>query len=878
MHWMRRLLWRLEVLFRKERAETEMDEELRFHLEKEVKTNLAAGMSAEEARRRALIEFGGVERTKEQVREVRGARPLDDLIRDIRFAYRAFLKRPGFASTAVGLMALGIGATAAIFSVVDGVLLKPLPYPEPDRLLFVDEGPHTAPDFLAWRESLEGFDDLAARAGAEGSLTGRDGPVRVRASLVTPGFLALLGGRPLVGRLFLEEDQARGGGVVVLDHGFWTRSWGGDPNVVGRQLQLDGEPVVVVGVLDPGFTPPEVITEAQVDVWTLLSPDESLNQSRDSRTLGVLARLKAGTSMAAAQAELDALNASLAEDFPEYFVLEDGSPRRFPLVPLKEATVREASSALVLLLGAVGLLLLIACANVANLFLARGTARAGELALRGALGASRGRITRQLLTESVALGVAGGIVGTGLAYLGVEAFKRLGPADFPRLSGVAVDHRVLAFALLVSIATGIVCGVVPVFQASGGEARGKLGEGQGRSTPGGGRRRFRDSLVVSELALTAVLLIGAGLLFRSLLERMAVDPGFEPDHRIVLPLQLGDTYTEESRADFVRALRQRLGALPGVNSVAAAWVPPFLFPPESCCWAGRIWPAGGEDPGGGSNTFIHPVTPGYFETLGVSLAYGQTFDESAVQDDPMVAIVNPRLARRLFGTEDVAGRQIMVGGNGPVTVVGVEAGHHHWTLDREIDEAIYVPYQFWGTWFGMLHAVLGSDVPLPTLAPGLRQVVKELDPELAMGEPTTMDALIAKSLATPRFLSVLFGVFATVAFLLACGGVYASMLYSVGQRRREMGIRLALGARRGQVSGLVLKDGARQAVVGLSLGVGAALGLSRLMTGLVWGITVTDLTTYGLVIGILGVTALVASWAPARRASRTNLVETLKTE
>lgn len=879
MHWVRRLFWRLEVLFLKVRPEEELDEELRYHLERETRENVGKGFSPKEARRRALLEFGGLERTKEQVRDVRGGRRLDDFFQDVRYASRTFTKRPGFAGTAVVLMALGIGATATIFSVVNGVLLIPLPYPNSDQLLYVDEGPHNAPDFLAWEENLKSVEGLAARAGAEGSLTGQDGPVRVRISLVTPGFLALLGGRPLLGRLFVRDDQTGGPAVVVLDHAFWVRAWGSDPSVIGRQIRLDGEPVVIAGILDPGFMPPEVVTEAQVDVWALLHPDESLNRTRESRTLRVLGLLKSGVSIAAAQAEMDALNASLADDFPEYFVLEDGSPRRFPLVPLKEATTREASSTLVLLLGAVGLLLLIACANVANLFLARGTARAGELSLRGALGASRGRITRQLLTESAVLACAGGLLGVVLAFLGVWVFTHIGPGEFPRLAEVTMDSRVLFFAFLISVTTGILCGVFPVLQAVGGDLGGDLREALGRSTQKKGKRRFRNSLVVSEVALTLVLLTGAGLLFRSLLERMQVDPGFQPAERVVMPLQLGDTYSPESRAQFVLDLRERLGSLAGVRNVAAGWVTPFIFSPETCCWASRIWPADdGEDPGTGENIFIHPVTEGYFETLGIDMALGRGFQASDIQDDPMVAILNPPLARRLFGSEDAVGRQVMAGGNGPLTVVGVEAGHHHWTLDLEIDEAIYLPYQAWGTWFGLLHVVLESGVPLQTLAPAIRQVVGELDPEMAPGELSTMDHFISRSLATPRFLSILFGAFAVVAFFLACGGVYASMLYSVGQRRREMGIRLAMGARQDQVSLMVLKEGAALALIGLGLGILVALGLSRLMTGLVWGITVTDLSTYGTVCSMLGATALAASWIPARRASRTDLVETLKAE
>jgi predicted permease len=879
MHWLKKLWWRIEVLFLKGRAETELDDELRDHLRREIAANLSKGMGPDEAHRKAHLAFGGMERTKEQVRDVRGARGADDLLMDVRYATRSFLRRPGFTGTAVLLMALGIGATATIFSVVDGVLLRPLPYPDSDRLLYVDEGPHSAPDFKAWQENLTSFEALEARAGADGSLTGTDGPDRVRVSLVSPSFLSLLGGRPLVGRLFAEEDQANGGGVVVLDHGYWVRSWGSDPDVVGRRLRLDGEPVLVVGVLTPDFSPPELVTGAEVDVWTLLDPEEPLFRTRDYRNFGVLGRLGPGLSVEVAQAEMDALASALAEEFPPYFVLEDGSPRLFPLVPLREATIREARSTLLMLLGAVGLLLLIACANVANLFLARGTARAGELSLRGALGASRSRITRQLLTESTLLALVGGLLGIAMAFGGVELFTRLGPADLPRLGEVTVDLRVLAFSLLVSVATGVFCGVFPVFQLMREKGSGTLRDSRVRTTSGRRRRKTRNSLIVAELVLSVVLLTGAGLLFRSLLERMQVEPGFESANRIVAQLQLGDTYSREARTQFVVDLRERLEGLPVVTNAAAAWVAPFVFPPESCCWSSRVRAAeDGVEPGTGDFTFIHPITGGYFESLGVDLAFGREFSDSDHAEDPNVAVVNPLLARRLFGTEDAVGRQLMVAGNGPLKVVGVERGHRHWALDREVDEALYVPYGAWGNWFVLLHVVIEADIPLQSLAPELRRIVNELDPELALSDVQTMDRLISQSLATPRFLSLLFGVFATVAYVLATGGVYATLLYSVGQRRREMGIRLAMGARKGHVTGMVVGEGAILAGVGLGGGVVVALLFSRLLSGLVWGVTVTDPGTYLAVVVALGATTFLASWIPARRAAKADLVETLRAE
>ena len=386
--------------------------------------------------------------------------------------------------------------------------------------------------------------------------------------------------------------------------------------------------------------------------------------------------------------------------------------------------------------------------------------------------------------------------------------------------------------------------------------------------------------MVTELALTVVLLTGAGLLFRSFVERLQVDPGFRTAELVILPLELGATYTGVERGQFVRDLSDRIEELPGTRAVAAGWTLPFALPPRICCWASRVlpddWTGDTDVPG----TFIHPVTPRYFETLGARMAFGRGFLDADVDTDdgPPVAIVNARTARRLFGTEGAVGRRLMIGSMGPFTVVGVEQGVHHWTLEDEVDEAVYVPYGRYGSGFAMLHVMVRSDVPVQMLAPVLRDVVHELDPDMATDEITSMGQLVSGSLATPRFLSILFGVFAGLALLLASGGIYASMLYTVGQRRREMGIRLALGADARRVTRMVLRDGAALTAIGLVVGVGGALALSRVMAGLVWGVSTTDGLTYAIVCLLLGAAALAACWIPARRASRADVVGTLKVE
>jgi len=798
-------------------------------------------------------------------------------LQDLRFAFRSFVHRPGFTLAAVAIMALGIGATTTIFSVVDTVLLRPLPYPEPDRLLFFDNRPHAFPNFAEWRENLTSVSEIGALTNSEGSVSGDGSATHVWMAHVTRELLPMLGATPERGRLFAEGDHRGGSPVAVLDHAFWQERYGSDPEMVGRQIRVDGQPVVVAGVLNPGFVPPEALTaRSRVDVWIPVDETDPVYQNRGSRTFAVVARLRDGVSMEAAQAEVDALTASLARGNPEAFVHGDGSLASFPLVSLGEATVRRVRGTLFMLLGAVTLMLLIACANVANLFLARGTARTGEMALRGALGASRSRMGRQLLTESAGLALAGGAGGMGLAYLGVSLFTRFGPGDVPRLAGATVDLRILLFTLGVSMATGLLCGFLPTLQATRQNVSDALREAAANTTAGWRKRRLRSALVVAELALTVVLLMGAGLLFRSMLERLQVDPGFRPRELVVVPLQLGESYTREDRAQFARNLRERIAQLPETEAVAAGWTLPFVFPPRVCCWTGSVRSV--DDPGDDNvpTTWIHPITPDYFQALGVPLRGGREFTDADADTRADVAIINARLARRLFGTEDAVSRSLRLGVEGSITVIGVENDLHHWGLDEDVDEALYLPYATSGAWLGLLHVAVRSGLPLGTLASAVRDQVKALDPDLAPDEIVPMERLISQSLATPRFLAILLGTFASLALLLACAGIYASMLYTVGQRRREMGIRLAMGAGARRLSRMVLLEGAWLTGLGLALGVAGTLASSRILASHVWGVPTNDAPTFGLVLGLLTAAALSACWIPARKASREDPVRVLR--
>jgi putative ABC transport system permease protein len=799
------------------------------------------------------------------------------VIQDLRHALRAFRRRPGFTLTAVAILAIGIGATTTIFSVVDTVLLRSLPYPEAERLVYVDNGSHSYLDFREWEEGMSGFEVMGGVWNEEVSVTGDGQPEKLWGGQVTRDFFQVLGVRPQLGRLFLRDDHVGDAAVVVLSHGLWTRKWGSDASIIGRRVTVNGQPMVVAGVVSPDFRPAELLHRGgAVDLWLPLDLADPDYQSRGWHVLNAVARLSAGTTVPAAQAELDAILDQAVAASPDSYLDRNGEFEGFPLIPLHEASVRQVSSTLLMLMGAVGLMLLIACANVANLMLARGMARARELAVRGALGASRRRIVGQLLTESVALALGGGLAGILLAFAGVRAFSHFDPGGIPRLQELSVDPRVLGFAVLASVATGVLFGILPALQATRKDASDALKDGAASVTASRKGRRLRSLLVVSEMALALVLLVGAGLLFRSLTERLQVDPGFRTQQLVTMKLNLGPTYEEEERVRFTQDLMERVAGLPGVRSVAAGATLPFEMSGRGrCCWRTTVTPLG--DGGEEIRSIVHPVTQDYFHTLGADVAFGREFTRADQVADPSVAILNRATSLRLFGDENGVGRELEMA-NTTLTVVGVVDGVHHWGLDQDVESAVYVPHQRFAGEFDMMSLAVRSETDLGTLVPALREAVWALQPDQPVSGITSMRQLVSSSVAAPRFLSVLLGTFAAVALLLACGGIYSSMLYSVGQRRRELGIRIALGAERSDVAGLVLRQGLKLTVAGIALGVLGALAVSKLMESLVWGITATDPLTFTGVAGLLAIVAVMACWAPARRAATADPLESLRAE
>jgi putative ABC transport system permease protein len=637
--------------------------------------------------------------------------------------------------------------------------------------------------------------------------------------------------------------------------------------------------MVVVGIMGADFQPPEPLAGQRVDVWLPL--DTRNGEDRDSmgfHVMSVAGRLADGASVTVAQEQLDAFTAERVAEYPDYYLRRDGTVRNVPLVPLLEGTVGSVSATLYVLLGAVGLMLLIACANVANLFLARGTERGREIALRGALGASRSRIIGQLLTESVMIAVVGGSGGMAIAFAGVGLFARTNPGNIPRLYDVAVDPRVLAFAFVTSLLTGALFGILPAMHASRTDVSETLKEGAGSVTTGRRGRRTRGALVVAEIALALVLLVGAGLLFRSLLEMVRVDPGFRTEQLVDLTLQLGATYTDEQRVAFAGQIVERLEALPGTEAAAVGWTLPFVYHGgSSCCWRTSISDAAQPAPESPPLTMVHPVTSGYFGMLGAHLLSGRDFVRADNGAQPPAAVINDEAAREVFGSADVVGRALRFGDN-EVTIVGVVAGMQHYGLSRPIGNAVYVPYERFGGELPMMHVGVRSRADLETVVAGMREAVWAIEPDLPIQDIVTMQQRVADSLATPRFLSLLLGVFAGVALLLACGGIYGSMLYSVSQRRREMGIRLALGAGGGNVIRMILGHGLLLTAFGLAIGVAGALALSSFVESLVWGIRPTDPLTFGAVTLVLAAAAMAACFFPAYKASRADPLQTLRAE
>ncbi|HEX6536092.1 MAG TPA: ABC transporter permease [Gemmatimonadaceae bacterium] len=868
----------------------DIDEELRFHLEMRAEELTARGLSPEAARAEAARQFGDVEDARRYLRhvdqDIEAARRRRDYVgelrHDIGYALRKLRGAPAFTLTALLTLALGIGANTAIFSVVHGVLLKPLPYPHPEQLVRLwsaspetgtSDGAVSPNDLDDWRAQRRAFADIGGYWYMEGGsgidMTGEGDPQRLSATYVEPGFFAALGAPALIGRLPREEEMHRGGPdrVVVLSYALWRRQFAGSPAVVGRTLTLDGAPYEVIGVLPRDFSYPSDRVDVYIPYSTI--PDEGIPRIRSNRVLQVVARLKPGVTVARGRAEMNAIARRLAEQYPE-----DRTWTTVTIQPLRDVIVGKARTGLLVLLGAVAFVLLLACANLASLLLARGSARERELAVRAALGAGRGRLVRQLLTESIVLAVAGGALGVLLALAGTRALVTLGATQLPRAGEIGLDPAVLLFALALSVATGVLFGLVPALRATADDLQSALREG-GRGSTGARGQRMRAGLVVGEVAVAVVLVVGAGLMTRSFLRLLNVDLGFHPEHVLVVNFSVGSRHdsTDAQQWGYYTAVLDRVRALPGVVAVGAAKEIPFRltgerheFVPE-----GMVVPAGTEPP---SAAFIH-VGDGYFHALGVPVLAGREYTRDDDSRVPWRLVVNQAFAKKFFPDRPAVGRTLTIGDE-HVPIIGVVGDIRQESVDEPARPTVYVHYlQNPRSQVNLVVRTRGE--PL-AMARAVRDAIWSVDRSQTITSIFTLADAASEAVARPRLLTTLLGLFGVLGLLIGGIGLYGVLAYLVTHRQREIGVRVALGADAGSVLRMIVRRGMGLAGLGLIAGLAGAAALTRFMRSVLFGVEATDPLTFALVALVLLGVAFLASWIPARRAAHVDPLIAMRAE
>ena len=874
---------RLRALAWAPSVEDEVDEELAFHLEMRTREYQARGMGPAEARAAALDRFGDVRHVhdtcrsigRRRERAVRHAEWLGELRQDVRYALRQLGRTPSFTLVALLTLALGTGANTSIFSVVNGVLLRPLPFPDERRLHLVFERTPEAQErslmsfanFVDYRAQTRAFASMGAAMFRSYDLTGAAEPDQLRAFQVSDGFFATLGTRPLLGRFFTDaEARDAGAALTVLSYELWQRQFGGDPAVVGRTARLDGRPMTVIGV-----TPPRERYPDFADLWTPLGPGPA---DRSARAAGaqVVARLGPGVTAAQAARELDAVGRRLAAAYPKEN--EGVTPR---IVSLREDKVGEARPRLLLLLGASACVLLAACTNLSHMLLARGAQRRREIAVRVALGATRARVARQLVTESMVLALAGGALGLLLTRWMLPALLRLTPENLPRKEDVALDPTVTAFSLLVAVLTGLLFGVLPAVRASRPDVMETI---KGSASTGAGRGGWgsRSALVVSEVALATVLLVGAGLLLKSFARLQAVALGFDPRPVVTLGLVLPENVYEtgESRRQFFRDVRERIGALPDVAAVGATNAAPFSWNPDA-----RVTPIG--VPGAPREPLTVParvVTAGYLEALRVPLVRGRALGDDEAPDGEPVVLVNETLARRFFGAADPVGRQLRIQNDGPsadARIVGVVADFRSGGRDSEVLPEVFTPYAQ-DAWDYMTLVVRTRGRDPAAVLPSIRAAVAAVDPVRPLFSVIPMTWAEEREGAAPRFTALLVSAFAALAALLACVGIAGVMAFAVAARSREIGIRMALGARTRDVLLLVVRPGALLVALGIALGGAAALGLTTALRSVLFGVSASDPAVFAAAALALAAVGTLACWLPTRRATAIEPATALRSE
>ncbi len=891
MDWLRTAISRCAALFGGRGMDADLDEELGAHIDLAIEEGVRRGVPEQEARMKALREFGGITQARERYRTQRGLPWLEVLAQDLRFAIRMLWTNPGFTLVAVLTLAIGIGGNTAIFSIVNGVLLNPLPFPHPDQLVALDEskpnfptGSISYPNFLDWRKDNHTFASMALARGYSFSLTGKGDAEQVKASFLSSGFFAVLGIRPLMGREFTPAEDKQGAApVAVISEGLWRRKFDSAPNVLGQLITLDGKNYSIVGVIPAKLHLPRISDDdvfAPIPQWT-----NSILMLRGAG-LGFhgIGRLKRGVTVEQARADMGRVTRNLAAAYPN----EDRGIGA-SLTPLKEQIVGDTGSFLEVLLAAVGFVLLLACVNVASLLLARAASRSREFAVRTALGATRARVIRQLLTESLLLGTAAGAMALIPAIWGTHAAIKVLPAALPRADEVGLDFRVLAFALVVSLLTGILFGLAPAFRISRANPQDALKSG-GRGAVSSDHRVL-GTFVVVELAIALVLLSGAGLLIRSLMRLWNVDPGFNPRNvvsiGVSLPPSMASASMDETRAR-LRELTERFAAAPGITAVSQSWgAIPMNGEDDQWFWIdGRPKPKNQNEMGW---VIDYIVDPDFLRVMQIPLLRGRFLARGDDERSPLVVVVDDVFARKFFPGQDAIGKRIRIvsSDDKAAEIVGIVSHVKQWGLDSDETQSLRAEYYLScmqmndgyiagarsGT--GMVIRYAGS---LGAALDSLRQVNKQMSNEQVIFGEQSMESILSDSLVQRRFAMILLGAFAALAVLLACVGIYGVMAYLVSQRTQEVGIRMALGAKRSDVLAMVLRTGARLAAIGVVAGVLGAIALTRLMGNLLFQVSPADPLVLACVCALLAIVAIAACLIPARRAASIEPMQALRTE
>ncbi len=875
-HWFYTVPLRLRSLFRRGQVEAELDEELRYHLERQIEVNTAAGMSVEEARYAALRAMHGLDQRKEECRDMRRVRLIEDLWQDFRFGLRSLLKRPGFTAIALLALALGIGANTAIFSLVNAVILQPLPYRDPDRLISVygtrnrsTQGSVGPTDFLDYRSQNKTFEQFAASGSTmlPMNLTGSGEPERLNASIITGNYFDTFGVRPALGRGFsLENEKTGQDHVTVLSHAFWQTRFGGDPNIVNKTINLDGKAYEVLGVM-----PAEVVLPQPAQLWVPINFDADPEMKmRNARFLRGIGRLKEGVTLDQAQTDTDLIAAQLEQQYPD-----SNTGWSLRLIPLREILVGGSRTMLFILFGAVGFVLLIACANVANLLLVRAAARQKEIAMRTALGASRLRIIRQMITESLSLAIFGGALGALLAVAGVKLLVSLGEDNIPRTANVKIDATVLAFTLLISLATGLLFGLAPAIRTMKENLVDALKDGIRGGSEATVKNRTRSLLVVFESAIAVMLLIAAGLLIRSLVALQNVDPGFDPNNvltlRVDLPRQKYNT--PEKASNFFEQLETRVAGLPGVEAVGLITDLPLSGEARDMPYRVEGRPAASDI----AFVDFRRVNKNYFSAMRIPLRRGRNFSEQEVRQSDKAIVVSQAFVDSVFPNEEALGKRLIIWSgirNEPYEIIGIVGDTRYQSLQGEPSATMYVPTRE----LLFVNLVIRTQGDPLSLVGGVRKEVNALDPDQPIAAIRPMTEWVAMSAAGARYRTTLLGLFALLAMILAATGIYGVMSYSVAQRTQEIGVRMALGARPLDVLKLVVRQGMMLALIGVVVGLAGALALTRVMSSLLFGVTERDPITFVAVAALLIVVAFISCFVPAHRATRVDPLIALRCE